>query len=168
MDQAAKARWRNDIVVAMGDGVVAQAPDVIVSQGLGSCVAVILYERLLRLGGLAHVMLPSANTAEASRCPFHYADSAIPELLQELLARGAKRPHLSAKLVGGARMFADDTDTRAGIGVLNVRALHRVLRNEEIPLIREEVGGRHGRRLALDLVTGRVLVTAIGRPDQVI
>ena len=44
------------IQVTIGEGVVAETPHVITSLGLGSCVAVILYDAGRRTGGLAHVM----------------------------------------------------------------------------------------------------------------
>ena len=48
------------ISVAIGNWAVATAP-ARVRTLLGSCVGVVLYDRVARLGGLAHIVLPSAR-----------------------------------------------------------------------------------------------------------
>ena len=50
----------NRIQVAIGEGVVARPPHIISALGLGSCVAVTLYDTQRRIGGLAHIMLPDS------------------------------------------------------------------------------------------------------------
>ena len=50
------------IAVGMGEGIVTTAPDIISSQGVGSCVIVTLYAPRRKLGGMAHIMLPTAPT----------------------------------------------------------------------------------------------------------
>ena len=44
---------------------VAKAPATLTALALGSCVAVILYDHLAKVGGLAHVLLPSDSMARA-------------------------------------------------------------------------------------------------------
>jgi chemotaxis protein CheD len=154
------------IDVTMGDGLIAMAPNLLLCKGLGSCVAVILYDGVLRLGGLAHVMLP-AGLAQARR-PYCYADSAVTTLLQALTCHNVSRQRLTARLVGGARMFAAVPAEGPGIGEQNIRVLRQILRDEGIPLVGEDVGGQHGRNVAFEPVTGRVVVTAIGKPERVI
>lgn len=49
------------IKVGMGEGIVALSPQVIISEGIGSCVALTLYDLRLRIGGPAQVMLPASS-----------------------------------------------------------------------------------------------------------
>jgi len=155
------------IEIAIGQGLVKRAPGILSCKGLGSCVALVLYERQLRLGGLAHIMLPLADSREgASLTPFRYADTAVDALLKLLFARGAQRSRLAALLAGGAHLFADDLDTGVSIGACNVQMLHAMLQRRDIPLSAEDVGGGYGRNLVMDLKTGRVVVTSHGRPDR--
>jgi len=160
------------VEVAMGQGVVSRAPGALSCRGLGSCVAVVLYEPGPRLGAVAHVMLPAAPTAgRVSRAPamrFRYANTAVDALLRQLLALGASRAQLSARLVGGAELFSNDSGMHDGIGEQNLQALRSSLQREGLALSGEDTGGRNGRNLVLDLDSGLVLVTSFARPDRLL
>ena len=106
------------VSVAIGQWAVAAAPARIRTL-LGSCVGVVLYDRVAKLGGVAHIVLPSARGAVDH--PGKYADTAIPAVIAEFDRRlGEKsRPRLTAKLAGGASMF--QVDPRSP----EIRAEHR-------------------------------------------
>ena len=127
---------------------------------LGSCLGVALYDRRLKLGGLAHVVLPySPGQIEL---PGKYADTAIPELLRQmqLLSRGEPlRP--VAKLAGGANMF-NSYGSLATIGEQNITAVERQLEERRIPVVARHVGGEQGRRMLLDSASGLVTVEIAG------
>lgn len=162
-------RAGNTIEVILGEGAVARSPHLLVCKGLGSCVAVFLYDSRLKLGGLAHVMLPGAGAAlQPVDYPFRYADSAVAALVRRLSAQGARRRNLSAKLIGGACLFMQDTDPGAGIGAQNIATLRRMLASEGIPLGGEDVGGEQGRSAMFDLSNGRAVITTIGGRTHVI
>ena len=168
--------------VGMGEGVVARAPHIISSLGLGSCVVVTLYDAQQRIGGLAHIMLPDSSQmrmrsddcgmrnnnpeSEIRNRRYQCADTAIVALLDELRGNGATRRNIVAKMVGGARMFSDYNDGSKGIGEQNVISVKHVLKREGIPLIGEDVGGHHGRTVKFELNSGRLLVKAIGKTDR--
>ena len=157
------------IEVVLGEGAVARTPHKIVCKGLGSCVAVILYDSRLKLGGLAHVMLPGAgSTQQPVVHPFRYADSAVAALARRLSAMGASRQNLSARLIGGAHLFTQDADASEGIGAQNIATLRRMLASEGILLNGEDVGGGHGRSVMFDLSNGRAVITTIGGGMHVI
>jgi chemotaxis protein CheD len=173
----------NRIQVAIGEGVVASAPGIVLSSGLGSCVAVILYDTRRKIGALAHIMLPaqlrnaecgmrneqSAMRGSAIRNPkttFQFADTAIAVLLERLQSRGAVRRDIVAKMVGGARMFSCYENPDTGIGKQNITSVRHILQRERIALIGEDTGGHHGRSVEFHLDSGRVIVTAIGREKR--
>jgi len=163
----------NRIQVAMGEGVVASAPGVVLSSGLGSCVAAILYDRQRKIGGLAHIMLPDSSQLQSEqseirnpKSAFKCADTAIAVLLERLRNRGAVRRDIVAKMVGGARMFSWYEDSNPGIGEQNITSIRRILRREQIVLIGEDTGGHHGRSVEFHLDSGRVIVTAIGQEEK--
>jgi len=112
------------------------------SIGLGSCVAFILYDRKLKMGGLAHVMLPESNGR--SERPGKFADTAVPHLICEMEKRGSSRRSLSASLVGGASMF-QQFKGNLDIGKRNICALKEHLSRSGIPLESEDTGGTSGR-----------------------
>jgi chemotaxis protein CheD len=126
-----------ETMVRMGELAVAtEADHVLTAIGLGSCIGLVLVDRGRATFGLAHVMLPERpSTAPADTQPGRFADSAVPALVDALVARGARRVRLEAFLVGGAQMFTfgggsmdvgarNDAAVRAGLAAarLPVRA----------------------------------------------
>ena len=94
------------IKIGIGDGVVARPPGIIIAEGLGSCVALALYNAECGVGGLAHILLPSASEYKSRKnaafSPYLYADTAINVLLEELRCQmGTALPNVVAKMVGG-------------------------------------------------------------------
>ena len=78
----------------MGQWAVAAAPAKIRTL-LGSCVGVVLYDRVAKLGGLAHIVLPSSRGVIDH--PGKYADTAIPGMIADL----------DRRLEGKARLAPD-------------------------------------------------------------
>lgn len=151
------------IFVPMGDRRVGQGGVTLSIKGLGSCVAIVLYDEMSRVGGLAHVLLPNRSFSERDRC-WLFVTEAIPALLEELEEAGAERSRLTARLVGGAAMFQDlAVQERPNIGRRNVSAARRMLARIGIPIVAEEVGGGAGRSIDFDLSSGRVFVSSQGK-----
>lgn len=157
------------VSVAMGQWAVAGAPTRIRTL-LGSCVGVVLYDRVSRIGGLAHVVLPAARGAVDH--PGKYADTAIPTVIAELERRLGARvaPRLSAKLVGGASMFQVNTpaESNLNIGRRNQEAIEAILDALKIPIVARDLGGTTGRRLTLDTASGIVAIKVPGGADYAI
>jgi chemotaxis protein CheD len=126
---------------------------------LGSCVGVILRDPDRHVSGLAHIMLPERRRDDVSAGK--YADSAIPALLDKMVASGGRRGSLQAMLIGGAQMFPMGNRKIAAIGDLNIEAARRVLKESNIPIIYEETGGLAGRAVLFDNVTGKVSVKTL-------
>ena len=126
---------------------------------LGSCVGVVLRDADRKISGLAHIMLPARrHDDEASG---KYADSAIPELLQRVLQMGSRATALQALLIGGAQMFPMGNASIASIGDQNVAAARRVLAEQRIPIIFEDIGGTAGRSVVFSTGTGKVTVKTL-------
>ena len=99
-----------EIRVKVADYAVANGESIISTIGLGSCVAIMLYDGSSRIGGLAHILLPSEGLSLDSDNRAKFPSTAIPLLLDEMRKRGAwGRP--MAKIVGGASMFASRAST---------------------------------------------------------
>jgi chemotaxis protein CheD len=153
------------ISVAIGQWAVAAAP-VRIRTLLGSCVGVALYDRVLKVGGLAHIVLPEARGAVDH--PGKYADTAIPGMIGDFDRRlgGNAKPRLVAKLVGGARMFqvspTKDTNSRLNIGQRNQEAIERILTELRIPILARDLGGEAGRRMTLDTASGMITIRVPG------
>lgn len=150
------------VVVGIGRWAVAAAPAQIRTL-LGSCAGVVLYDRVARLGGVAHVVLPDSRGSADH--PGKFADTAIPALiaaLEKKLGR-TSRGRLTAKIVGGASMF--QTGATTDIGRMNHSAVEQVLAGLAIPVLARDVGGGTGRRLTLDTASGIVTIRIPGGAD---
>ena len=152
--------------VTMGNVVVAGAPHTVSCQGLGSCVALILYDTSRKVGGVAHVMMPDSNGSHAWNRPYQYAGVATIFLLKKLEAQGAIREDIVAKMVGGASMFTNDGSSEPTIGERNIASIRHILGEEGIPLVAKDVGGNYGRSIQLHLDSGKVTIMSIGKGNR--
>jgi len=131
---------------------------------LGSCVGVCIYDRIKKIGGMAHILLPSGK--ENIR-PEKYAITAIPLLVNQLLKEGARKENMSAKIIGGASMFKFGSNIAFGqIGERNVVESRAVLQKLGIAVLVEDVGGSSGRVIDFFLEDGRLKVKA-GREEKI-
>jgi len=154
------------IVVGLGECAISDAPQqVLATYGLGSCIAVAVYDPVARVGGLAHYLLPDSAIASGQRRgqPCAFADIAIP-LLFELAARqGASIRRLRAHAAGGASMMG--AGPALDIGRRNYAALLRELQRAGVPLEGEAVGGVVSRNLRLVIGTGKVRIWESGETN---
>lgn len=141
--------------VKTGEIKVAKAPDKLVALGIGSCIAVTMYDPENKVGGLAHVMLPESR-GNVNR-PGKYADTAIKEIISELENNNGKK-NLEAKIVGGASMFTHTSESSINTGERNVQAVQRELEKEDVELVGEDVGGSIGRSVEFSTRTGSLTV----------
>lgn len=133
------------------------APDCIRTV-LGSCIGVAMYDRVAKVGGMAHVILPSSK--EGSGDPGKFADTAVDILLDQVLSAGALRERLAAKISGGASMFG--SESKSGLGVRNEEAVRERLQHHSVRLTAAHCGGTKGRKMSLDPGSGEVTVEIIG------
>ncbi|MFM7128802.1 MAG: chemotaxis protein CheD [bacterium] len=147
------------INVGIGQWKVVQAP-VGLRAILGSCVGVALYDRLGKVGGLAHILLP--NSRGAKDFAGRYADTAIPAMIEEFCRlRGAGiRSSLVARIAGGASMF--ETTSTLAIGESNHSAVIRILGEMKITVMASDIGGELGRNLTFDTRNGKIFVKKTG------
>jgi chemotaxis protein CheD len=157
-----KTLAQNIIEVNMAHLVVAQAPGSLVTRALGSCVGITLWDPERKTGGMAHAMLPDINKARTKTNPGRFVNSAIVKMVEDLERMGSPRRALVAKLFGGAHMFAFiSADSMLNIGQKNVEMSHAMLQELGIRLHAQETGGTFGRTIALNLETGKVIVSTI-------
>lgn len=157
----------NPVVVGIAQGGVVHKPQKLVSYALGSCVGVCLYDRSRNIAGMAHILLPSHRDAVDQTNPYKFADTGCALLLQEMLKEGAVRQSVTAKIVGGAKMFCTDGKTE-GIGDRNVKAVRQSLAVLGICLIGEDTGRDYGRTVVLDSASGMVTVKSVKHGGKVI
>ncbi len=145
--------------VSIGKARIDRAPAILKACGLGSCIAVSLYDPQTRIGGMGHMLLPCRpkNNPLGSECK--YVDAGIFQMVDELVQAGANRERLLAKISGGANMFETIYQTLINsIGARNAKSARETLAELSIPLLGEEIGGNRGRTVEFDLATGNMMV----------
>jgi chemotaxis protein CheD len=153
---------QREIIVKVADLQVGGAGDQLVTIGLGSCIAIVLHDPAARVGGLAHVLLPSPALSRPDGNPAKSPHTAVPRLLELMAERGASRRRMTARLVGGASMFAGLAPPGTiQMGERNVVASRQVLNTHAIPLVGESVGGTFGRSIRLDVSAGTLEVRSV-------
>jgi len=149
-------------IIGIAEQKIVRAPDKLSTLGLGSCVGLVLYDPLGKIGGMVHIMLPTAplNTPDLNKAK--YADTAVVDLVRRLAAMGAQPRRLIAKLAGGAHMFSTAKNIDfMNVGDRNVEHCRRMLFEHSIPIIAEDTGGTSGRSIEFCCETGLLQVRTV-------
>jgi chemotaxis protein CheD len=154
--------------VKVADFAAAKGDAIITTVGLGSCVAIILHDATSGVGGLAHVLLPQESLSRDTRNRAKFATTAVPLLVDELRRLGS-RGAVSAKLVGGASMFAQLLpNSGINMGERNVDSARRALTAARLQLVGADTGGDFGRTVHFHVASGKVIVRSLKGGDRVL
>lgn len=156
--------------VQVAEFAVGGAGDVVATLGLGSCVAIAIHDPVLRVGALAHVLLPERAASRWTGNAAKFAETAVPLLLEELaLVGGRDVSRLEARLAGGASMFAALLQTSGlNVGERNVLASRAALAKAGVRIVGEDTGGDYGRSVFFHPADGRVEVRSLRRGTNVL
>ena len=146
------------LVAGIGEMVITNNPtQPLVAYGLGSCVALSVWDPRAKVAGLAHFMLPSGPL---SHPPVKFVDSGLPQFFSEFKRRGGDPKRAEMKAAGGAAMLAI-VATSMEIGKRNGEALQAALGQMGLRLLRSDLGGKAGRTVQLEPGTGRLLIKSV-------
>ena len=153
----------DNVVVGISDFKLTKDPNILVTHALGSCVGICLYDNALKMGGLAHIMLPdSSQFASTQINRMKFADTAIADLLKALQLFGSDTRRVTAKIAGGAQMFAvQENSTIGSIGARNIQSVKKALKEYRISIIAEDTGLNYGRTVYFDLNTGIMKIQSL-------
>ena len=134
-------------------GLWAEAVPGVITTVLGSCVSVCLWEPESGLGGINHFILPRGGTERSAR----YGNHSLPMLLEKVLAMGLRRHALVAAVFGGASVLACGSAV-GRLGSRNADEALAFLRGADLPIVRQDLGGREGRKLTFRTADGTTVV----------
>lgn len=147
------------INVGLAEVKTAKKPYILTTTSLGSCVALMLYDELMGIGSMVHIMLPDINLAKAKENRAKFANTVVEIIMREMIDLGAVRRRVKAKIVGGANMFSSiGRNNLIPIGARNIVAVKEELRKRKIRLIAQDTGGDYGRSVEFFLETGIVRI----------
>ncbi len=157
------------IKVGMADLNICKAPDVITTLGLGSCIGLVFYDPVTKIGGMVHYMLPDSTKVRNNGNIAKFGDTGISELYKRVIAAGANRGRLVAKIAGGAKMFEVNGLSDVGnIGARNTEAAKLKLKQLGVRLVAEDTGLNYGRTVELHCDTGEFYIKSVGKPLKII
>lgn len=147
---------KKQITIKIGELHAASDPTIIYTL-LGSCVAVCLYDRKNRLGGMNHIFLP--GNCEGSSCT-RYGDNAMEHLIKQISKLGGDRKYYQAKAFGGAHVIPS-ISREIGVGSKIVDYVIGYMKKERIEIIAHDFGGTKSRKVYFHTDTGKVFVKRI-------
>lgn len=153
------------ITVGIADMKMTRQEGELITYALGSCIGISIYDPMIKLGALIHIMLPEQK-GMADMNLFKYADTGVTETVRKLCAFGGIKARMECKLAGGAKMFEFKSGGELGnIGERNAQSVKRMIRQEGIRIIGEDTGANYARTMLLDVNTGKVSIRTFGRAE---
>lgn len=156
------------LTVGIADMKFARQEGVLITYALGSCIGIALYDPMIKLGALVHIMLPEVCGMGDGNI-FKYADTGLAETFRKMVIMGARKPRLVAKIAGGAKMFElQGSGSLGNIGARNIVSVKQILYSEGIRLSASDVGENYARTMSFDVATGKVKIRTYGRPEIIL
>jgi chemotaxis protein CheD len=150
--------------VNSGQVKLGRESSVLRSLAIGSCVAVVAYDRRQKVGAMAHVMLPGKarpSAAEKTR----YAADALEHLSAIMTRAGSRLDDADVCLVGAGNVLERLDDT---ICAANIRSIRGILGQMRIPIRAAVLGGTERKGVCLCVRTGRVSHTVGDSEDRIL
>ena len=129
-------------------GEFAVAPDsdnVALKTLLGSCVALMFYDRKKKIKAMNHFLLPDTNDNSND---MKYGLYSVEAMLNEMYKQGCSKSDIVAKISGGADIMQINLSSQS-IGFRNVEFAKDFCKSEGFKLLSEHTRGEHGRLILL-------------------
>jgi chemotaxis protein CheD len=130
----------------------------LITHGLGSCIAVMTYDPVVKVAGMLHFQLPTSTLSpeRATESPGTFADTGIPLLFERMYALGAKKPSIVVKVAGGGNFHGDNGTF--DIGKRNYTMMRKIFWKAQVLIAAEDCGGSRSRTARLFVDTGQVTI----------
>ncbi len=154
------------LIVGVADmKVTNNRSESIITYSLGSCIGLVIFDPVARVGGMLHYMLPESaiDKEKASAKPFMFADSGIPRLFKTAYKYGAVKKRIQVFVAGGAQIL--DQQGFFNIGKRNYMALKKMFFKNHMMINKEEVGGNINRTVRLEIATGDIYLKTSGSKE---
>lgn len=156
--------FQQRIVVGIADLAVSNNQNAtLTTYSLGSCLGVAVYDPVVRVGGMLHLMLPdsSIDPTKAAVKPAMFMDTGVPALFRAAYELRANKHRLQIYVAGGAQIM--DNTGYFNIGKRNYEALTALLAKHNLRIQSEQVGGMVNRTMYLNVGTGEVSLKVSGQ-----
>ena len=150
-------QFKRDIIKIMPGQFFVASGEVIIATVLGSCVSAVIWDPVTRIGGMNHFMLAASSdeNGEEVDC-MRYGQFAMDTLIERVLAQGAMKQSLEAKVFGGGRVLRGFN--ASDIGDDNAAFVLQYLEERGIPISACNLGDVYPRKLYFFPDSGRVMM----------
>jgi chemotaxis protein CheD len=153
------------VVLGIG-GLAARraAAGTLVTHALGSCLGIVIHDKLHQVGGMLHAQLPLAQLSpdRAKDSPSLFVDLGIQLLFKAVTELGAVKRNLRVIVAGGANVTGTGGN-QFDIANRNLTVMRKIFWQQGILIAAEDTGGGLPRTMTLDLATGLVQLESQGR-----
>lgn len=149
--------------------VSSRTDERLITYALGSCLGIVIYDPVVSVAGMLHVMLPTGtiDAAKMQDKPAMFVDSGIPMLFKECYKLGARKERMIVKVAGGAHAGASEEADRFQIGKRNMIALRKLLWKNGVLIHANDTGGiQTSRTMWVDVATGDVTLKINGAESK--
>jgi len=108
---------------------------------LGSCVAIMFYDKTKKVKGMNHFLLPAT---ENSNEDMKYGLYSVEAMLNEMYKLGCRKENMAAKISGGADIMNIASISKS-IGHRNVEFAHTFCQSEGFRILSDHTRGNDGR-----------------------
>lgn len=151
--------------ISIAQWVVSGLDSVIVSRGLGSCLAIAIYDKSNGITGFFHAMLPSMDIGIDKKNKTKYVREGVYFITRKMRTKGADIGKLKVKYAGGASMFSS---TVSDIGRRNIEMAESVFREMGITTVACDVGGKIGRTVSFYTTNYNMHIKTVWGGEKVI
>ncbi|MBA3015654.1 MAG: chemotaxis protein CheD [Proteobacteria bacterium] len=154
------------LIVGISDMKIGTKPEEeLVTYSLGSCIGVVLWDPVVKVGALLHYMLPdsSIDKDKAEMKPFMFADTGVPRMFKEIYKHGGVKERMKVYIVGGAQIM--DDSGMFNIGKRNQMIIRKMFWKNNVTVAKEDVGGSVNRTVTLNVGTGHVRLKISGQGE---
>jgi chemotaxis protein CheD len=153
--------------VGMGDVHFHKGDAVFTALGLGSCIGLVMWDPVARVGGMIHVMLPNHFADKPLDKVGKFADTGIPFMLDKLKTMGASPTRIQVVYAGGAQVFSfpNRKEPKIEVGARNIAAVEQLVKHFGLKVIAKDVGGSNGRTVIFNSSTGAVRVRTLSKGE---
>jgi len=156
-----------NLIVGVSDMKVSNDIEAtLVTYSLGSCIGVVIYDSVARVGGVLHYMLPesSLDREKARKNPYMFADTGIPALFKAAYKLGAKKQRMKVVVVGGSQVL--DQKGFFNIGKRNDIAVRKMFHKNNVIIDYKDVGGTVNRTIKIAINTGDIWLKVSGKGEK--
>ena len=154
------------IVVVVADMKTGVNGDILVTHALGSCLGLMIWDPVAKVGGLLHAMLPLSkiNPEKAAANPFMFVDTGVPAMFREVRNLGGEKSRMVVKAAGCGRPLGKNEIFK--IGERNYTILKKLLWKNNIMMEAQDIGGSASRTVHFNVSTGKVAVFSSGQETE--